>query len=222
MRPVGVPYPSSGIVYTVVLHFKLLGSNQALMELYEGGVLVDTVTVTTTWLGTKKIRKINFGSLSWSNNPLAQYTEVIVTDTESPLGWRLATLAPNGIGTTDQWAGSYVDVDEIGMPDDVDFISSDTADQVELFTMDNLSIPAQNMSVRGLVMSTRARVGTTGPQNIQPAVRSGGTTTFGSNISGLTGAFANKSYVMDNNPITASAWTIADVQNLELGYKSIT
>ena len=214
------PFPGSTF-FDLCLHVKLVATNQALIECYVNGVLISSATITTTWLGTKKPATVRFSTsstITFTNF----FSELIITDTENPIGWRVATLVPNGNGTTGDWAGSYVDIDEIGQPDDNDFISSDTASQVELFALSNLSIPAQNMAVKAVCLSARARVGAGGPQNIQPGVRTGGADYYGGSFPGLTGSFSNKMNIWGVNPATSAIWSIADVQNLEAGFKSVT
>lgn len=215
--------PSAAVLssspYTLTFHVKMLAANQALVEFFLDGVPISSATVTSAWFSGKKPFSARFNT----SGTVSYFSEVIITDSEDPRGWRVATLAPNGSGSSDEWTGSYVDVDEIGVPDDLDFISSATAGQVELFSMSNLSAPAQNMTPVAVCQATRARVGAGGPQNIQPGIRTGGANFFGSSLTGLTPEFgATPSCVWGVNPATSNPWTIAEIQNLEAGYRSAT
>lgn len=210
----------TGTAYFVTLHVKWVAVNQLLVEFFFDGALISSATVTHAWIASKKPAQAEFTGNAAASSP-TNFSEAVVTDTEDPRGWRVSTLSPNGNGALGEWAGSYVDVDEIGLPDDNDFISSDTAGQIELFAMSNLSAPAQNMTPVAVALSTRARVGTGGPQNIQPGIRVGGANFFGGNLSGLTPVFGPAPVaVWDTNPATSGPWSVADIQNLETGYKS--
>ncbi len=206
--------------YRLLLHYKKVATNQALIEFYQEDVLISSATITHAWQGTKLPRWVFIGGGSGSSFP-ENISEVIITDSEDPRGWRVSTLAPNANGATNDWAGTYVDIDELGPPEDTDYISSDTAGQVELFGLSNLSVPAQNMGVRAVLLSARSRKGDTGPQNIQPLVRTGGVDYAGADLPGLTSAFLAKRTIWDVNPATGIAWTVSEIQALEAGFKSL-
>lgn len=207
-------------VHTLTLRAKWVAVNQMLVEFYLDGALVSSATVTNAWIASKKPARVEYTGASVSASFIS---EAVITNGDDPRGWRVSTLVPNGNGASGEWAGSYVDVDEIGAPDDNDFISSDTAGQVELFAMSNLSAPAQNLTPVAVFVSNRARVGAGGPQNIKPGLRTGGANFYGSNLGGLSASFTNaKPQGWHNNPNTSSPWTVADIQNLEVGFQSAT
>lgn len=212
---------SPSLAYFLTLRVKWVAVNQLLVEFYFDGSAISSATVTSTWIASKKPARVDFGGTTSSSSP-TYISEVVIAD-EDPRGWRVSTLVPNGNGALGEWAGSYVDVDEIGPPDDNDFISSDTAGQVELFAMSNLSAPAQNLTPVAVFVSSRARVGAGGPQNIKPGLRTGGANFYGANITGLSAGFSNtKPQGWQTNPNTSSPWSVADIQNLEVGFQSVT
>lgn len=200
-------------------HFKKVASNQALMELFVDGELVSSATVTHTWFNGKDIKTVEFQGGNGSTYS-EYFSEFVIAD-EDPRGWRIATLAPNADGSTVAWGGSYVDIDEIGEPDDNDYITSATAGQTELFGLSNLSAAGQNMAVKALVLTGRMRKGDTGPQNVQAVVRTGGVDYTGASVAALTGSFSVRRTVWAQNPNTSADWTVAQVQNLEAGFKSV-
>lgn len=216
--------PSLGTAagYFLTVHVKWLEVNKVFIEFFVDGVLISSATVTNAWIASKKPARVTFLTPGGGSSSSGYISEVIVTDTEDPRGWRVATLAPNSEGALGQWAGSYVDIDEIGVPDDNDFISSDTAGQVELFGLSNLSAPAQNMTPKAVFLASRARVGAGGPQNIKPGLRAGGSNFFQGPMPGLTPIFQNPLPAgWEVNPATSSPWTISDIQNLEAGFESV-
>lgn len=151
----------------------------------------------------------------------SNWTEFIVADV-STLGMRVATLVANGNGANTAWTGGYTDIDENNI-NDADFISSATATQVETFTLSDLSTAAAALTPVAVVNSFRARNGASGPQNIDPALRTGGTNYFGSSVPGLSTSFSSGYFnVWQINPNTGLDWTVSDINGLELGARSAT
>lgn len=216
----------SGTTYFWSIHWKAV-SGGMLLELFRDGILISTATISNAYLNGKSVGIIRIGgaALGGSANANAgygySYSEIVVSD-EDCRGWRVATLAPNAAGALSQWSGSYADIDEI-LPDDADFISSATADQVQLVGMSNLSIAAQNMDVKAVCLASRGRKGSTGPQNLQAALRSGGTNYFSANLPNLATSFGPIGRnIWQQNPNTSADFTVSEVQGIELGFKSIT
>lgn len=158
---------------------------------------------------------------TWQNFIKVRGSEVIIAD-EVTVGMRVATLDPTGNGTNTAWTGSYTDIDEISVSD-ADFITSSTANEVETFTLSDLSLLAASMIPVCVVNSFRGSIGATGPQNLQTVVRSGGTDYPSSSLSGLTSSFSGgHQIILADNPATASPWTPSEIDALEAGVKSIT
>lgn len=201
----------------ITVHWQAV-SGGMLIELFVDGVLISTATVSNAYLNGKSVGIFRFGGPRSADR--IHLSELIVAD-EDPRGWRVATLVPNAAGATSEWLGSYADVDE-AIADDADFISSGTPNQVQLMGMSNLSIAAQNMEVRAVAVSGRARRGTTGPQNLQTGIRTGGVNTFSSNLPGIVPFLAPLATVIwEANPATGLPFTISEVQGIEIGFKSV-
>lgn len=212
--------------YFINAHWKAV-SGGMLLELFVNGALIATATVSNAYLNGKSVGIIRIGgaALGTSANVNAgygwYYSEIIVS-TEDNRGWRVATLVPTAAGTTSDWDGTFADIDEAEI-NDADYISSDVANEVSLFGMSNLSVAAQNMDVKAVALTARARKGVTGPLNIQVALRSGGANYFTANRTGLNTAFGPlESTMWENNPATAAPFTVSEVQGIELGFKSTT
>lgn len=158
-----------------------------------------------------------------SGNSQTYLSQVIVAD-EDTRGMKLATLFPTGAGGLSDWTGTFADVDEANYSDS-DFISSGTANQGELFTMSDLSTAAQNgYLVKAVVQSARGAIGTSGPQNLQYYMYSNGTVSPSPNISGINNNLNTlPQYIWPQDPSTPGLdWTIANVNNLQTGFKSVT
>ena len=154
----------------------------------------------------------------YGNGPVHQpYTQVIVAD-EPTIGWRLKTAPATGAGATTDWTGTYAEIDE-AVVSDVDFINSATANQVELFTH-SATIPT-GYTVRGVVVTARAKKGLSGPANIQLALRSSGTTYFSSSQALGLGYGAHVG-IWETDPATAADFTSSAIASLQFGVKSIT
>jgi hypothetical protein len=145
-------------------------------------------------------------------------SQVIIAD-ESTIGWRLKTVPATGAGATTDWTGTYTEIDEI-VYSDADFINSATVDQVELFSH-GTTVPS-GYTVRGVIVTARAKRGSaSGPQNLQLALRSGGTTYFSSSQA-LGLGYGAHSKVWEQDPATTADFTASAISTLQFGVKSIT
>lgn len=145
------------------------------------------------------------------------WSQIIVSD-EPTIGKRARTVPATGAGATNDWIGTYAEIDE-AVYQDADFINSNTADQVELFAH-STSIPT-GYQVQAVVVTARAKKGATGPANIQLALRSGGTTYFSSSQALGLGYGAHVG-VWENDPATTAAFTTSAIAAAQFGVKSIT
>lgn len=217
---IGASFSPSGL-NQVDVHVKIADSG-GMFELYYNGILAASYTGDTNLFSGANCADFWMGS-TWNNSSFpTRWSQVILTDTTDTRAMKLATIRPNGAGTTDQWTGSYTDVDEVGIFNDSDYISSGTPNQVELFTMTDLSPTAQTLDVLAFVMTGRARRGAAGPQNLQAAVRTSGTDYFSGNLPALSPAFNSLTpTIWELNPATSAPWSISDIQGIEAGFKSI-
>lgn len=199
-------------------HWKIADTD-GVFELFIDEVLAASFTGDTLNAGFTQIDRVRLLNTSHSQNSSlynVYFSETIVADV-STIGWHLKTLAPTGVGNSTTWTGTFDDVDDITFNDDT-FISSGTAEEVELFTIEDLGAAFQ---VEAVVVAARSRTAVTGPQNLQMAIRTGGSNFFSSNVPVGTG-FAGEQAVWDLNPDTGLPWTNAEVDALEIGVKSKT
>ncbi|AID16851.1 hypothetical protein vBDshPR2C_36 [Dinoroseobacter phage vBDshPR2C] len=189
------------------------------MTVYQNGVLQATVTAANT--GAKPApRRISFDHSDMvysttANNLKFYYSEVVITDNESTVGWRIATLTPAANGNYNNWNGGYADI--VSSKDGL-FINSQNTNERQSWTLSAYGGPATTTAVRAVVNTFFgvAGAGGTGPQNIAPFVRHASTDVDGSNM--VLGERILVEYT--TNPQTSLAWDTADLATLEVGVLS--
>lgn len=108
------------------------------------------------------------------------------------------------------------------LPSESDFVSSDTNGHTDLYAYENL--PATGLgTIFGIRVITDAGMATVGSRTLRPKFRDGGGSEGnGANfiISGT--AVLSKPVIMEQNPVTASAWTASDINNGEFGVEVVS
>lgn len=206
--------------YQLDIHARIADTG-GVFEVFLNGVQVAIYSGDTNLFSGAAVTQIYLGN---THNGLGStnWSQVIVTTIEDTRAMKLSTLGPNGDGALTEWNGSYLDVDEIGTYNDGDYISSGTPNQVELFQLGDLSPTAATLDVIAFVMAGRGRKGAAGPQNIQAALRTGGTDYFSGNLPGLNPVFSSLSQtIWSTNPSTSLPWSTSDINAIQAGFKSI-
>lgn len=132
------------------------------------------------------------------------------------------TLFPNGNGNSSQLVGSdadsvdnYLLVDET-TPNTTDYVGSGTDDQKDTYAFTNLVHTVG--SIRGVQTAMYAAKSDSGARSMAKVIRSGGTDFDGADKV-LSTSFAAILEINENDPNTAAAWTIANVNAAEFGVK---
>jgi hypothetical protein len=132
-------------------------------------------------------------------------------------------LVLTGAGNSTQWSPSsgsnYTCVDERPASDS-DFVSTDSVDQLDLYTASDLSGDIEAIKCVQLVART-VQEGTPTPQNIQLAIRSGGSNYFSGDKAVPLTTPEDLFHIWETDPDTASAWTESGVNAIEIGVKSV-
>ena len=187
-------------------------------ELYYNGDLILSYSGDLTTNSLTAVNQVYFASLhdQFSVN-YSHYSEVILSTTDTR-SWRMATIQPSANGNTMSWTGAVGDVNEVSLSDATAIVSG-TADQLAQFTVP--SLPTGSFGVEAVIQSVRASRGSTGPQNLQFSVRTGGSD-YTSSSQSLTTSYANYSKIWSTNPGTSAAWTTSDIgaAGFNLGLKS--
>lgn len=120
-----VTTPGINALVTVDLHGYTNGAN-AVYDMYIDEALFDSRSLAGTSQGFRAF------TITPAVSGTVNVSELIIATTDTR-GLRVKTLVPNANGTYTQWAGSYADVDDAGVPDS-NLISVTTANQKMSFT----------------------------------------------------------------------------------------
>ncbi len=196
-----------GIMHATTGEFTVwIGNNQVAQ--FIGDTLTDTGV---TDIDTAQFRRPhNIGEI--------QISEVIIAD-EQTINMRCATLVPNGNGNQSEWTGDFTNVDEI-TDSAGDVLRTAIDDNVEMMEATDYGGDV-NLVVIAVSVTAQAVRGASGPQNLQIGVREGSSEVFSANKA-LTAVYTpyNEKFLV--NPDTGIAWTVAELDTLESGVKSIT
>lgn len=189
------------------------------VSLYMDGVQIADYTGDVTTDSATQINRIDIGNAN--NSGTAGYedwwSEVVVSTTDTR-AMRLVTvpLAANG-ATVDWTIGGVANVNEATLSD-ATLNASDTAGQVQLYTLS--AMPAGSFNIVDVWQTMRARVDTTGPQNMRAAIRTGGTNYMSTDLSPPQTVWGTVRKNWATNPATGVAWTLNDLSTLQSGFES--
>jgi hypothetical protein len=169
--------------------------------------------------GITEVAQLRGRSGSYPGNTAA-YSQIIIAD-EPTIGWKIGTIVMTGQGSTHTFTtGGFNNIDETIYADG-DFIQSDTAAQVELFT--GTPVPSfTGYVIKAVAVTARAKTSGAGPTKMRLCLRSGGTTY--DNGSDITLDFGYGAFcaVWNQNPNGPADWASTDIASLEYGVKSVT
>lgn len=207
-----------GSAVNIDIHFKLDNTVGYIVVYFDGVEQCrydgDTIFTAATTVDRLEVCNVQSGS------GVCYVSEIIIAD-EDTRGMRLVSLAPTGNGANTAFNGAFGDVDETGT-DDTDYITSAAANDIETYTAGDIAAGLAGYDVLALAVVARAKIGLTGPQNLQGALRISSTNYFSSNVSGINLAYNSVMAIWTQDPATVANWTQASVNGLEFGLKSIT
>jgi hypothetical protein len=136
---------------------------------------------------------------------------------------RVEALYPNGNGNYSQFTGSdgnstdnYLLVDETSSNNDTDYVASATTNNIDSYTMTNLTATAGN--IIGVQTVLVARKDDAGTRGLKPHFRIGTTDYAGTTVNHKDSYFVERE-IYGVSPASGSAWTISEVNGLEYGPK---
>jgi hypothetical protein len=206
--------------YKVDLQFKM-DNSVGYFRVYVNDTLLHELTGDTIFTAATTLDVIELVCPNPSGLGSGQFdfSGLIIADEDTrSMVFHQGQATANGANTA--WTGVYTDVTKLDRNDNT-FIESGTAAQLETYVMDDVHTDLAAYVPRAVVLSTRTRRGATGPQNMQGVVRQSGTDFMTSNIAGINTAYGTRQAVMNTNPATSAAWTIAEINAAEFGVKSI-
>lgn len=130
---------------------------------------------------------------------------------------RVYTMTPSAAGNSTQFTplsgDNYTNVDELPYSA-ADYVSSPTSGAVDTYTLTDL--PATATTVYGVQHNVIARKGDAGEVSLKPVIRSGGAN-YSPTATPLVASDVAISELYEQDPATAAAWTVANVNALESG-----
>lgn len=148
------------------------------------------------------------------------YDDWIWSDSAYPGVGECQMMQPDGNGNYTAWTGTYTDVDEVTHDSDTTYISTSTNGAAETVTLESAAsagITGTPNSVKSWAM-VRDASGIAGTA-FQVRLRSGSTDNdTNSTTPGSTYELRAKIY--DTDPADAGAWTLADLDSLEVGVEA--
>ncbi len=177
---------NGGSVETIDL-WVTLGSPHSVGIAKAGSLLFET---TFTQASFTSANKLYLRSPTSSFN----FSEISATVGINTVGSHVFYGKPTGAGASSAWSGTtgtFADIDDAGI-NDTDALTSGTAAQRSTFAYSNVPTLGANEALGDVFLWTRARNSGGAPSNVKPVRRtSGGTDNVGSNLSGISGAYAN-------------------------------
>lgn len=191
-----------------------LDATNGFFELYQNNILLSSFTGDTT-LAASTVDNVGlFGTLAGTNS----FSQIISKDT-STLKMKLSTYRIDADGTDTEWTGDFTDIDEAGLVDNVDFIDSNTAEQVSTFTGTFPATPV-DFVIEAFALNNWVSAGSVGPQNMQVVTRSGGTVYPSATLPTLNLGLESRRQIITTDPDTGLAWDDTSLAAAEFGVKA--
>ena len=197
------------------LQFVLAASGGAI-RVYREGSLVAELTGNTSLgsVGITTADNLLIGAHTVTTNVTISALIVSTTDTRQMF---VNQLPVNAAGSNSGFTGSVADVDELGMPNDNDFLSSTTLGVTSTFNAGNHnSFFNTGYTVEAVVVTARA-LGEP-DKYLRPVVLSGGTLGEGIGTQ-LDLSRSPLQHVFSTDPATGIGWTLSGVNAAEVGVK---
>ena len=201
--------------YTVTGQVKVYMNNTLVID-YSGNVTTDSATTLSGFICGK------FHSAATAGSADPCFWSEIIAATVDTRSFSLVTLPCNDAGNTTSWTDGTDEtkINEI-TTNDATIISSDTANQVNQFTIDSTNL-AGNPGIVAVTVNARAQKGATGPANAQLMVRTY-STDYVSSTKALQSSLQPTIGIWETNPNTGLAWTDDELMavGFNVGIKSI-
>lgn len=203
---------------TITFDIRVSVGANIVIDYYVGGMLLSTATAANSGGKGKPIFiSIDNNDLQGSSGGDNGVSEVIMTDGESTIGWRLATLDPDGAGTYTAWTGDYLDIQD---GTDGRFLIAASTGLRESWNLSPYNAPPTPSGIRGVFVKFQGDKGDTGPQAYQAFLRINGDDYDATPQTPVPGLF--NLFEWADNPATAAPWDTSAFATLEVGIRSQT
>jgi len=211
----GTSLPSGSTGFRIDMQVANYGA-AATIKVYLNGTQIISFTGDASLSGITDLDTVCIG---WTNGAITTFTqtsEVIVAD-EDTRAFSLVTLLPNALGTTDQWTGTFTDINEAALSD-ATVNTTNVVAQLQQYALSDL--PSGNFAVKAVTISARATAPAGSTSNsVQLGVQTGTGTDVGTAQAPGTG-LVTLTRIMATDPTTASQWTPTVVNGMQLVMKS--
>lgn len=173
--------------------------------------------------GSSTLSKLNIRTSrtasSWGE---LRTTGILVADT-SLVRTYIVSLTPSAAGSTSGWTGAYTVVNETLGWDLTSNATTNTNDAISTWNVTDVSSIFNTSVVKSLTLYGWSMRGLSGPSKISPVIRTYSTNYVGSNYSNpLPGNYNWWKETWTVNPNTSNAFTISELNALEIGVKAIS
>lgn len=215
------PVLVSGGIRLIEIRVKIHDTEGLAQVKVDGEMVIDFSGDTKPGTDTQiKLLRLGYAETNYYGN--AYYDDFIIDDADWIGNTKIQAILPNAAGNATHWDPSagdnYACVDE-RPASDTDYVSTNTADEIDLYAASNLS--GSIGSVKCVQLQARcAYEGSPTPTHLQLGLRSGGANYFSANKT-PPASFGQSVYALwDTNPADSEAWEGADVNALEIGFKA--
>lgn len=191
----------------------VISSSTGRVEVYQNGYRIISYSGSTDPHGGSAIDLIKW----YRVNQYLTFVSAIIIATEDTRPLRMVQQLPNDDGAETDWSNTYSSIND---QNDATAIISSSADDVSTFKFPNISSDYDAYAVRSVCLSIRGAASGS-PSDIDAVARVGSTNYTEDCANAFNGVVAPNFAQFENNPATASAWTISDVNSAEFGVKSV-
>lgn len=142
--------------------------------------------------------------------------DLVISTSELDFSPQVHRMDPDGNGNSTAWTNDYTTVDEIPADDDTTYISSSTATNQELVTLESASSAGITNSIRAVKTQALIR-DEGGASNIATVIRSGGTDYDQGEDVDPGSSYKSIGTVKETNPRDSLSWDAVDLDSLEVG-----
>lgn len=203
---------------TMIYDFEIVTGGSGTFKVWRDNTLVFSFSGDVTTQTT--INRVSFASHHTSAT--ASCSEMIVADSTT-IGMKLFQSFPNASGDTNAWTGTQTAIDD-STYDVADFVETNTVNNVCIFNHSDLtSVIIGNRTVSGVFQAAAGTIqAASTPTDVQGVVKTGGSTfTSASQGFSTSGARSLLAAAWLTNPNTSSAWTLAELNAMQLGFKAV-
>lgn len=219
----------AGVLETQAWHFielevSLDTSSAGTAKVYLDGVAV--LTATDIDFTASTVDTFSFGTFSVNGSAACRLDDLYVTDSAVRLGeLRIETVRVSADTTDKDFAplsgtDNYAMVNGDTFDGDTSYVSSDTAGDMDIYAVGNIS-ESSPQKIHAVQVSSFARKDGAASRTYRNKLVSGDTTSNGSTNS-VSSSYQRKFDIIETDPDTDVAWTAAGVNALQIGVEVVS